>query len=82
VKHNAAKRPTKLITSLNAKLYWPSGILSHRQNSYALRSRLCTGHREAQSREPVNKGKNLRVLYWGSLNAYNVKMILKQMFMM
>jgi hypothetical protein len=57
-------------------------MLIQRPNLYAPRSRLCTGRREAQSREPVNKGKNLPVLYLGSLNTCNVKMILKDMFMM
>jgi hypothetical protein len=61
VKHNAVKRPTKFITSINCKSYRPSGMLIHRQNSYAPRSRLCAGPRESQNREPVNKGKNLLV---------------------
>jgi hypothetical protein len=30
-------------------------MLIHRQNSYALRNRRCTGRREAQSSEPVNE---------------------------
>jgi hypothetical protein len=34
-------------------------MLIHRQNSYAPRSTPRIGHREAQSREPINKGKNL-----------------------
>jgi hypothetical protein len=32
-----------------------------RQNSYVPRSRRCIGRREAQSREPVNKRKDLPV---------------------
>jgi hypothetical protein len=32
VKHNAIRRSTKLVTSLNSKHYWPSGILIHWQN--------------------------------------------------
>jgi hypothetical protein len=36
-------------------------MLIHRQNSYASRSRPSTSRREAQSREPVNKVKNLSV---------------------
>jgi hypothetical protein len=47
----------KLIIYLNSKRYRPSGMLIHRQNSYAYRSRRCTGRREAQSREPVNRVK-------------------------
>jgi hypothetical protein len=35
--------------------------LINRQNLYAPRSWLRTGHREAQGREPLNKGKNLPV---------------------
>jgi hypothetical protein len=46
---------------LHSKRYWPTGILIHRQNSYVPHSRRCTGRREEQSYEPVNKGKNLRV---------------------
>jgi hypothetical protein len=61
VLHNAIKQSTKLITSLNFKRYGLSGILIHQQNSYATRSRQCTGRREAQSREPANKVKNLPV---------------------
>jgi hypothetical protein len=61
VKHNAVKRSTELITSLHSKSYRPSGILIHRQNSYALRSRRRTGRHEAQSRESVNKVKKLSV---------------------
>jgi hypothetical protein len=56
VKHNAVKQFTKLITSLNSKRYLPPGILIHRHNSYAPRSRRCTGRRQ-----PANKGKNLPV---------------------
>jgi hypothetical protein len=41
--HNAVKQSTKLITSLNSKHYRPSGILIHRQNSYAPCSWWCTG---------------------------------------
>jgi hypothetical protein len=37
-------------------------MLIHQRNLYAPRSRQCTGRREAQSREPVNKGKNFPVL--------------------
>jgi hypothetical protein len=37
-------------------------ILIYRQNLYAPRSRRFTVRREAQGREPVNKGKNLPVL--------------------
>jgi hypothetical protein len=53
--NNAVKRSTKLITSLHSERYRPSGVLVHRQNLYAPRSRWCTGRREAQRREPVNK---------------------------
>jgi hypothetical protein len=45
------KRYTKSVTYFNYKRYRPSGILIHRQNSYAPRSWRCTGRREAQSRE-------------------------------
>jgi hypothetical protein len=38
-----------------------SGIVIHRQNSYDPRSR--RSQREVQSREPVNKGKNLPVVH-------------------
>jgi hypothetical protein len=37
--------------------YRSSGMLIHRQNSNAPRSKRCTGRREAQSHEPVNKVK-------------------------
>jgi hypothetical protein len=47
----------KLIISLHSKRYRQSGILIHQQNSYAPRSRRCTGRREAQNPEPVNKVK-------------------------
>jgi hypothetical protein len=57
MKHKAVKQSTKLITFLNSECYWPSGILIYLQSSYAPRSWQCTGHREAQSHEPVNKGK-------------------------
>jgi hypothetical protein len=62
VKHNAVMRSTKLITSLNSKHCRPSGIPIRRQNSYAPRSRRCTGHREVQSREPVNESKIIKCL--------------------
>jgi hypothetical protein len=42
----------KLITSLHSKRYRPSGMLIHRQNLYAPRSKWRTGRRE-----PVNKVK-------------------------
>jgi hypothetical protein len=51
----------KLITSLHSKCYRPSGILIHRQNSYALRGKQHTGRREAQNSEPVNKVKKVPV---------------------
>jgi hypothetical protein len=51
----------KLINSLHSKRYWPSGILIYRQNSYAPRGKPHTGRRETQSREPVNKVRNLSV---------------------
>jgi hypothetical protein len=49
----------KLITSLNSKCYWPSGMPIHHKNSYTPRSQRCTGLRGAQSREQVNKVKKL-----------------------
>jgi hypothetical protein len=49
------------VHKVSSKFYRPSDILIHRQNSYTLRSRRCTGRREAQSRVPVNKGKNVPV---------------------
>jgi hypothetical protein len=61
VKHNAIKRSTNSITSPHSKRYRLSGILIQRQNPYSPRSRQCAGGREAQSREPFNKGKNLPV---------------------
>jgi hypothetical protein len=63
VKHNTVNWFTKLITSLNSKRYQPSGILIHRQNSYAPLSQRCSGRREAQSREPVNECKNRPVRF-------------------
>jgi hypothetical protein len=47
----------KLIIPLHSKRYGPSGMLSHRQNSYATRSNRRSRHREAQIREQVNKVK-------------------------
>jgi hypothetical protein len=47
----------------DSERYLPTGILVHRQNSYVPHSRRCTGRWEAQSREPVNNGKNLPVYY-------------------
>jgi hypothetical protein len=58
VTHNAVRRSVKLITSLDSKRYRPSGILIHRQKSYASRSRWYTIRREAQSLEPLYKGKS------------------------
>jgi hypothetical protein len=46
---------------LHSERYRPTGILTHRQNLYAPRSRRYTGWREALSREPVNRSKNLPV---------------------
>jgi hypothetical protein len=51
----------KLITSLHCKRYRPSGMLIHRQNSYAPCSWRYTGRREAQSRERINKINKLSV---------------------
>jgi hypothetical protein len=51
----------KLITSFHSKRYQPSGILIHRQNSYAPRDKQCTGRREA-----VNKVKKNSVGSWQS----------------
>jgi hypothetical protein len=59
-----------VINALNSKRYRPSGILSHRQNSYASRSKRRTGRREAQSRELVNKVNNLPVYVHTSLLEY------------
>jgi hypothetical protein len=55
----------KVINNVNnfllfQKLLAPD-ILDRRQNLYALRSWKCTGRREAQSPEPVNKVKNFPV---------------------
>jgi hypothetical protein len=48
------------VTYLNSKHYRPSGIPIHRQNSYRPRSQRCTDRRrEAHSREPANKRRNL-----------------------
>jgi hypothetical protein len=47
---------------LHSARYRPTDILIHRQDSYAPRRRRCTGRREAQSREPANDDKNLRVV--------------------
>jgi hypothetical protein len=58
LKHNAITRPTKLITSLHSKHHKPLNILIHLQNSYAPRSRRCTGRRV-----PVNKGKDFPVVW-------------------
>jgi hypothetical protein len=52
-------RVHKLITFLYSERYRASGTLIHLQNSYAPHSRRCTGRREAQSREHVNKDMNL-----------------------
>jgi hypothetical protein len=51
----------KLFISLHSKYYRLSGKLIHWQNSYAPRSRRCTGRREAQSSEPVKKDEILFV---------------------
>jgi hypothetical protein len=61
VKHNTVKRSVKLIAYLDSKRHRPSGMLIPLQNPYAPRSKQHTGRREAQSHEPVNKGKNLSV---------------------
>jgi hypothetical protein len=37
---------TKLISSLNSKRYWPSGIMINRKNSHAPHSQRCTGRWE------------------------------------
>jgi hypothetical protein len=47
----------KVNNFLPFKRYWPSGILVHRQNSFAPLSRRRTGRREAQSHDPVNEVK-------------------------
>jgi hypothetical protein len=65
----AVKRSTKLITSFNSKYYRPSGILIHQQNSYPPRRRRRAGRREAQSREPVDRGKNLLYIVTDLINA-------------
>jgi hypothetical protein len=63
----------KLRTSLHSERYLPSGMLIHREKSYALRSQWCTGSRETQSREPVNEGENLPVyMYIRKRNAASV----------
>jgi hypothetical protein len=59
LKQNAAKQFTKLVTSLNSECVQPSSILIHQQNLYAPCSKRHICHHEAQSCEPVNKGKNL-----------------------
>jgi hypothetical protein len=56
----------KLILSLNSKSCQPSGILIHRQNSYAPGRRRRTFRRKTRSREPVNKFK--KILYLEELN--------------
>jgi hypothetical protein len=48
----------QLLTSLYSKRYRPSGILIHRQNSYAPRSKRHTGRRETQSRGNGQQSKN------------------------
>jgi hypothetical protein len=53
----------KLVTSLHPISYRPSGMLIHRQNSYAPLGRRCTGRREVQSRELVNKVKKKQTSY-------------------
>jgi hypothetical protein len=55
MKHNALKRSIKLITSFHSKRYRPSGMVIHRQNSYAPRGKQRTGRLEEQSSEPVNR---------------------------
>jgi hypothetical protein len=56
-----------IINAFNSKRYWPSGILIHRQNSYAPRSKRRTGRREAQSCELVKKVNDLSVYVHTSL---------------
>jgi hypothetical protein len=44
------------------KRYRPSGMLIHgKENSFAHRSKQRSGCREAQSREPLNKIKNIYI---------------------
>jgi hypothetical protein len=57
----------KLIIFLHSKRYRPSSMLSHRQNSRALRGRRCTGRGEAQSRELVNTFKTVPVSVYQEL---------------
>jgi hypothetical protein len=47
----------KLIISLHSIRYWPSSMLSHRQNSHALRGQQWAGRNETQSRELINSIK-------------------------
>jgi hypothetical protein len=44
---------------VHSERYRPSGMLIHRQNSYAHHSKQRTGHREAQSRGPSPHSKNI-----------------------
>jgi hypothetical protein len=60
----------KLITSLHSKRYRPTSMLTHWQNSYAPSSKQSTGHREAQSREPVNKLKKIIRNILGNVTVY------------
>jgi hypothetical protein len=56
-------RGPQVIYFFHSKRYRPSGMLIHRQNSCAPRGKQRTRRREAQSREPVNKVKNLFVYF-------------------
>jgi hypothetical protein len=72
MKHNADKRSTELMTSCHSKRYRSSDILNHRQNSYAPRSRRCTGRLEAQSRNRRAKlKKTLCIMTNGSVIVNN-----------
>jgi hypothetical protein len=51
----------KLIISLHSESFRPSGMLIHRQNSYAPSGKQRTGRRGTQSREPVNNNNKLSV---------------------
>jgi hypothetical protein len=54
----------KVRTSLHSERYRPSGMLTHRQNSYMPRSKRRTGRREAQSRGIGQQSKKPHCIIW------------------
>jgi hypothetical protein len=70
MKRNAIKQPTKLITSLNSKCYWPSGTLIQKQICICLAA---GGVPVAEKHRAANQTTKVRTsLYSGNILEANI----------